>query len=317
MSTPWPRLSGPVEVLQVFNRGQACGWLGKVEDKDQQGFWFHYNSVSANQPWLSLLMPPSKNFYQSSTLFEVFAQHLPTPLGVASLQQYYPHVQLGPLELLSLAGTNTLGSLSFANPDAPLVQPRMSLNSSQLQHLPAHPESVLGAPLLRLFGRPPRITYLVGSTTRFNNPDLWVFPTLNWQRTGCALLDAAQSSDPNGLLRGLQWVEQVQAGEYWAWCPRPEYDTYRQHRLGLDSFASVLNLSSTAFAELMQHLKRFRLVAREVIRTYCRNSALEIKRFDALAHLLQAGNIQAHLVYEQAGANSATNKPQVLGVEYF
>jgi len=68
---------------------------------------------------------------------------------------------------------------------------------------------------------------------------------------------------------------------------------------------------------LMQQPKRFRLVACEVIRTYCRNTALEIERFEALIHLLQAGHIQAHLVYEQPALHSPANKPQVLGVEYF
>ena len=313
MINPGPRLSGPVALLQVFNRGQPCGWLGQHAG----GFWFHYNSASAQQPWLSLLMPPSQNFYQSNTLFGVFAQHLPTPQGVAWLQQFYPHVHLGPLELLALAGANTLGSLSFANPDAPLVQPRIVLNTAQLQVLPAHPEVVLGVPLLRQFEPTRHTNHLASSTARYNNPDLWVFSSAWLNETNTELVKIAKETDPNGLLRGLQWVEQVQAGEHWAWCPRPEYDTFRQHRLGLDSFASVLNLSSNAFAELMQHPKRFRLVAHEVIRTYCKNSALEIKRFDALAHLLQAGHIQAHLVYEQAGVNSTTNKPQVLGVEYF
>jgi hypothetical protein len=313
MINPWPRLSGPVALLQVFNRGQPCGWLGQ----HQQGFWFHYNSASAQQPWLSLLMPPSQNFYQSATLFEVFAQHLPTPQGTAWLQQFYPQVHLGALELLALAGANTLGSLSFANPDAPLVQPRVVLNTAQLLALPAQPDTVLGAPVLRHFEPTQHANYLASGTARYNNPDLWVFSTPQTKAIQIELAHIAKETDPNGLLRGLQWVEQVQAGEHWAWCPRPEFDAFRQHRLGLDSFASVLNLSSTAFVELMQQPKRFRLVACEVIRTYCRNTALEIERFEALIHLLQAGHIQAHLVYEQPALHSPANKPQVLGVEYF
>ena len=261
-------------------------------------------------------MPPSQNHYQQATLFEVLQQHLPTQQSVKYLQEAYPQTTLGELELLSMAGANTLGSLSFANPDAPLVQPKIILSEAQLRDLPESPEHMLGLPLFRGGLYPSNTCYLVSRSARYNTPDLLLFQAQHWNAMAEELRSVQRQTDPNGLLRGLAWVNSVQLGKNWGYCQRPDLDHFRQQRLGLDSFASILNLKANAYKELMQHTKRFRLVCHEVIRTYCRNTALEIKRFDALQGMVQQRLLNAHLVYEQPKLNSTSSKPQVLGVDY-
>lgn len=166
-----PRPTGKVALLQVFNKGLPCGWLGK----SAQGFWFHYNSGANTQPWLCLTMPPTQNHYQQQNLFTVFQQHLPTQQGCEWLQQHMPGTPLGELELLAMAGANTLGSLSFSNPDAPMVQPRMHTTTQRLQQITGDQTNTLGTPLLQGFTGELHSTFLVGNQTRNNAPNLLVY----------------------------------------------------------------------------------------------------------------------------------------------
>eukprot|EP01034_Spumella_vulgaris_P012182 gene12182-15511_t len=66
-------------------------------------------SNTPQQHWVSLLMPPRTNFYQQAELFPVFAQHI-------------DFIE-NPLSHLHQLNGQPLGSLSFANPDNPVVTP--------------------------------------------------------------------------------------------------------------------------------------------------------------------------------------------------
>lgn len=144
-----PRINGTVKVLQVFNKGQACGWLGREEAPGDMGYWFHYASGNINQYPICALMPANRTMYRWHSLFPVFEQHLPCTAGCDFLQTLYPNSTLGPLELLSLIGADTLGPLSFANPDAPYVRPRSWISDGELTQRDLHQLGNAAAPLLR------------------------------------------------------------------------------------------------------------------------------------------------------------------------
>lgn len=266
MSTP-----SEILLLQVFNSGKPCGWLGQ----SRQGYWFHYASNNPQQYWVSLLMPPNQNFYQQAELFPVFAQYGNTLV-----------------ELHQRNGTQ-LGTLSFANPDNPVVK----------QPLRTPPPLQPGQSAL--------IAKQHGSQLRRNFADTMVHPESAWPLVQ-QLQVIKQQADPNNRLQALRWALQAQLVDGYVQHPRPDMDAYQQTLYGFESVASVLNLDQQQLKLLAENTQKFTQVLHEVARTYCKNFAADIELLKLLIPLLAKGTVQAHLVYDQ----QAKQKPVVLGVEY-
>ena len=269
-------LSNPVsaiQTLQVFNSGKPCGWLGHAAN----GFWFHYSSNSPQQQWVSLLMPPSTNFYQQAELFPVFAQH--ASLHADHLTQLQQH------------NGQQLGSLSFANPDNPVVKPPLRTPP------PLTPGQ---RALIAIQGRKPFADTLV------HHASCW--PLIQ------TLQHIKKQADPNNRLQGLRWVLHAQHTGEWVQHPRPDMDTYLQQLYGLEPVHAVLNLNQQQFTVLAENRTKFVQVLHEVARTYCKNFVAEIELLQHLLPFIAQGQLQACLVYQQRPTR--VSQPLVLGFEY-
>lgn len=268
-----------IQTLQVFNGGKPCGWLGRTAT----GYWFHYSSNNPQQHWVSLLMPPCTNFYQQAELFPVFAQHLGahTNSKADTLSQ-----------LLQLRGQQ-LGSLSFANPDNPVVIP----------------------PLRTPPALAPGQSVLIASQARKPFADTLVHHISAWPLIQ-NLLHIKKQTDPTNLLHGLRWAYQAQHTEQWVEHPRPDLAPYQQHLYGFETMHVVLNQNPHQFQTMAKHGNRFAQVLQEVARTYCKNFSAEIVLLQHLLPYIQQGHLNAHLVYEQTTAHSKPSRPKVLGIEY-
>lgn len=268
-----------IQILQVFNGGKPCGWLGQTAT----GFWFHYASNNPKQHWVSLLMPPSTNFFQQAELFPVFAQHLGTPANseADTLSQ-----------LLQLNGQQ-LGSLSFVNPDNPVVIPPLRTPP------PLEPGQ--------------RVLIANPSITQARKPfaDTLVHHTSAWPMIQ-NLLHIKRQSDPNNRLHGLRWAYQAKLLDQWVEHPRPDLTPYQQHLYGFEAMHAVLNQNPQQFKTLAENSNRFALVLQEVARTYCKNFSAEIALLQLLLPYIEQGRLNANLVYEQ----HPNGKPTVLGLEY-
>lgn len=260
-----------IQLLQVFNSGKPCGWLGQ----HKHSYWFHYASNNPQQYWVSLLMPPSQNFYQQAELFPVFAQYGNTLA-----------------ELCQRNGTQ-LGTLSFANPDNPVVK----------QPLRTPPPLMPGQSAL--------IAKQQGSQLRRNFADTVVHPESTWPLVQ-QLQAIKQQADPNNRLQALRWALQAQLSNGYVQYPRPDMHAYQLTLYGFESVASVLNIDQAQLQSLAKNTAKFTQVLHEVARTYCKNFAADIELLNLLIPLLAKGTVQAHLVYEQ----HAKQKPVVLGLEY-
>lgn len=272
-----------IQTLQVFNGGKPCGWLGQTA----AGFWFHYASNTPQQHWVSLLMPPSTNFYQQAELFPVFAQHLgaPTSSEADALSQ-----------LLQLNGQQ-LGSLSFANPDNPVVIPPLRTPP------PLEPGQ--------------RVQIANPSITQARKPfaDTLVHHASAWPLIQ-NLLHIKKQADPHNRLHGLRWAFQAQHTGEWVQHPRPDLAPYQQHLYGFEAMHAVLNQNPQQFKTLAENSNRFAQVLQEVARTYCKNFSAEIELLQLLLPLIHHQLLEAYLVFEQAPPHANTYEPAVLGLEY-
>lgn len=268
----------PIELLQVFNSGKPCGWLGQTPTS----FWFHYGSNSPQQNWVSLLMPPSTNFFQQAELFPVFAQHLPAK-----------GTKLPPLEYLHQHNGNHLGALSFANPDNPVVRAPQRFVPEELQ---------LQTGQFMLVSAQPRKPFA----------DTLVYHRSTWPLVQ-TLYAIKMQTDPGNRLHALRWTLQAQQSENLVWHPRPDIDSYQQHMLGFEQIHCVLNLSVAEYTALGMNANKHFQVLQEVIRTYCKNFAAEMQLLKHMLPLLQDGQITAHIAYQAGRQNT---KPLILGMEY-
>lgn len=271
-----------IQTLQVFNGGKPCGCLGQTP----AGFWFHYASNNPQQHWVSLLMPPRINFYQQSDLFPVFAQHL----GASASSEADALSQL-----LQLNGQQ-LGSLSFANPDNPVVIPP------------------LRTPPWLAAGQ--RVLIAIRDTAQARRPfaDTLVHHISAWPLIQ-NLQHIKKQADPNNRLQGLRWVLHAQHTGQWVQQPRPDLAPYQQHLYGFEAVHAVLNQNPQQFKTLANS-NRFTLVLQEVVRTYCKNFSAEIELLQHLLPYIQQGYLKAYLVYEQTTAQAKSQHPKVLGLEY-
>ena len=269
----------PIQTLQVFNGGKPCGWLGQTPT----GFWFHYSSNSPQQHWVSLLMPPTMNFYQQAELFPVFAQHAETLTGLMQLNDQ------------QLDSQKLLGSLSFANPDNPVVTPPLRTPP------PLAPgQSVLIANPNNTATRKPFADTLV------HHASCW--PLIQ------TLQQLKKQVDPNNRLQALRWSLQTECTGDWVQHPRPDIDTYQQQLYGVEAIHSVLNLGQQRFSALAKNPTKFVQILHEVARTYCKNFSAEIELLQRLLPFITQEQIQAHLVYEQQPTRKP--RPTVLGMQY-
>jgi hypothetical protein len=256
-----------LQTLQVFNGGKPCGWLGQAP----AGYWFHYSSNNAQQSWVSLLMPPTQNFYHHTELFPVFAQHAETLAGLAQLNG------------------QQLGSLSFANPDNPVVVP-------PLQTPPA-----LNPGQFALVSNPMR------TATRRPFADTMVQHASCWPLVQ-TLQQLKKQADPNNRLQALRWAMQAEFTGDWVQHPRPDMDTYQQQLYGFEALFALLPGMDT------KNETKLARVAQEVARTYSKNFVSENRLLQLALPFITNGQLQAHLVYQQRPARS--QQPLVLGFEY-
>lgn len=267
--------SAPIHLLQVFNGGKPCGWLGQTP----ASYWFHYSSNHPQQPWVSLLMPPTTNFYQQAELFPVFAQYTDQ------------------LTQLHLPNGTQLGALSFANPDNPVVVPPIRMPP------PLQPgQSILIANPGTTKGRRPFADTLV------HHPSCW--PMVQHLQL------SKKQIDPNNRLHALRWAHQVQHTGKWVQHPRPDLDPHLHQLYGFETIRSVLNTNSRQFNTLATNSNKFAQVLYEVARTYCKNSSAEIALLALLMRHIHSGHLNAYLVYEQAAPHTHKQHPRVLGLEY-
>lgn len=262
----------PIQLLQVFNSGKPCGWLGQTPT----GFWFHYGSNNPQQQWVSLLMPPSTNFYRCAELFPVFAQHLPRE-----------ETDISPLDYLQQSNGKQLGALSFANPDNPMVK-------SPLRTPP---------PLM------PGQCALVSEQARKPMADTLVHHKSVWSLVK-QLRNVKKKVDPNNRLHALRWAMDAELREDFVWHPRPDLDTYRQQLIGFEQVNSLLNLGASCLPE------RLTQVLNEVVRTYCKNHAAEIELLWQLMPLVRSSEVVPFIAYEPDKAVSNYSRPRVLGMQY-
>ncbi len=270
-----------IQTLQVFNGGKPCGWLGQTAT----GFWFHYASNTPQQHWVSLLMPPSTNFYQQAELFPVFAQHLGGRAGLDA----------DVLNQLHQLNGQQLGSLSFANPDNPVVTPPLRTPPQ----LVAGQRALIANPNTSTVRRP-------FADTMVHHPSCW--PLIQ------TLQQLKKQADPNNRLHGLRWAYQAQLLDQWVEHPRPDLAPYQQHLYGFEAVHAVLNLNPQQFNALAKNKHWFVQVLHEVARTYCKNFSAEIELLQKLLPFIARGHLQASLVYQQQAAH--TSRPIVLGLEY-
>lgn len=247
------------------------------------GFWFHYASNSPQQHWVSLLMPPSTNFYQQAGLFQVFAQHL--------------NSSEDPLSQLHQLNGQQLGSLSFANPDNPVVTPPLSTPSL----LSPGRRILIANPNMPSIRRP-------FADTVVHHNSAW--PLIQ------TLLRLKKQGDPNNRLHGLRWAQHAQHTGEWVQHPRPDLAPYQQHLYGLEAVHAVLDLSLEQFNSLAGNGNKFAQVMQEVVRTYCKNFSAEIELLRLLLPHIVCGELSAYLVYEHPLIKVNSHRPTILGLEY-
>jgi hypothetical protein len=270
-----------IQTLQVFNGGKPCGWFGQTAT----GFLFHYASNTPQQHWVSLLMPPSTNFYQQADLFPVFAQHLGGRAGLDA----------DVLNQLHQLNGQQFGSLSFANPDNPVVTPPLRTPPQ----LVAGQRALIANPNTSTVRRP-------FADTMVHHPSCW--PLIQ------TLQQLKKQADPNNRLHGLRWAYQAQLLDQLVEHPRPDLAPYQQQLYGFEAVHAVLKQNQQQFKILAENSNRLAQVLHEVARTYCKNFSAEIELLQKLLPFIARGQLQASLVYQQQAAH--TSHPIVLGLEY-
>lgn len=274
-ATPLQDPVNTIQALQVFNGGKPCGWLGQTP----KGYWFHYSSNNRQQHWVSLLMPPSQNFYHQAELFPVFAQYADTLTTLAQLNG------------------QQLGSLSFANPDNPMVTPPLR----------TPPKLIPGQSALIIKPK---------NTTRKPFADTVAHHANNWPIIQ-TLQRIKKQADPNNRLHALRWALEAELSDEYLLYPRPDMDSYRQKLYGFEALHCVLNLNPLQFNALTNKPVKFVQILHEVVRTYCKSFSAEIELLQHILPFIDKGLVQAYLVYQQqASTNGPGRTPAILGVDY-
>lgn len=278
------RMHNSNQLVQVFNLGRPSGWLGaqsawgKPATTGGQGqHWFQYTSRNPSQPWFSLLTPPSQTLYLQSAAFPAFSH-------------------LGSLAELAACSNQWLGTLSFANPDAPVVRPRRILPTSTLQTLTF-------AELLNRVGDPAPLHHglLVQTDRRYCTADTLAYPALP------SALHALPGHRQVGALSLL---------------PRPDFNPTTQQRLGAEHLHCSMGLHWHDWETLLGGpQKALFSMACEAIRTYGRQHGLLIAQFKSNLNLICSGALNPYWIYQQPGAMQASHpsqpsRPQVLGLAY-
>ena len=224
-------------------------------------------------------MPPSQNFYQHVELFPVFAQY-----GES-------------LDELHRRNGTQLGTLSFANPDNPVVK----------QPLRTPPPLMPGQSALLINSQVAQL--------RRSFADTLVHPETTWPLVQ-QLQAIKNQADPNNRLHALRWSLQAQLSNGYVLHPRPDMDAYQQQLFGFEALTSVLNLNRRQYCALTQQPHKLALLLAEVARTYCKNAASEIELIQRLFPLLDTQNVQSFLVYDLSNNRENRDQPTVIGFEF-
>lgn len=276
-------------LVQVFNLGRPSGWLGQQEAPGQQDalgqqgqagqHWFQYSSRTPQQPWFSLLVPPSQTLHIQGAAFPAFS-HLSSLADLPALSNQW------------------LGTLSFANPDAPVVRPRRILAIETLQNLDFNELAErVGDPI------PPHHGLLVQTDRRFGTADTLAYP---------ALPKALHNLPGHRLVGTLSLL------------PRPDFNPTTQQRLGAEHLHSSLGLGWKDWENLLGGPQRLLFnMACEAIRTYSRQHGPLISQFKSQLNFICSGVLNPYWLYRQpVGMPQITQRPpqqfrpQVLGLTY-
>jgi serine/threonine-protein kinase HipA len=106
-------LPSKIRRLQVSLDGQPAGELLK-----ESIFTWMYASERPDQPSVALLMPPTQRVYHDGELFAPMDMNLPEGYLVQRIMEMYPKLELTKMQLLALMGSNGIGRVGYALPDA-------------------------------------------------------------------------------------------------------------------------------------------------------------------------------------------------------
>lgn len=301
-----PRLAEPTRVLQVFNKGRPCGWLGEAKDH----LWFHYASGSTEQAPVSLLMPASQTHYSWPRMFPAFEQHLPSKDGRKALQALYPKRLLSDLDLLGLVGSNTWGTLSFSNPDSPYAQSRLHITQDALSQLEPHTLGTLAPGVLstldaqgyrQLFCALETGHGITASVVHRKGAGVHRHTLLR------VLLEVRQTANPRRQTPALGWLDSVREELHCLHHRRQDTNILGQGRMATESLHSALGLNRDGMNQLLGDPKRFRRAVHEVIWTFCRLPAVECRMFDALLPMLLRQELELMLLSDWGQSPTAQN----------
>lgn len=118
----------------------TIGQRGKGQLLHQSRFEFRYLDAGLMQPWVGLLMPPTRLTYEDSALFAVMDQNLPEGDLYMRLRQMFPKQPLSAMHLLALSGVNGIGQLGFAIPGSATPAKPVFISRQQLLSTPFTPE---------------------------------------------------------------------------------------------------------------------------------------------------------------------------------
>jgi serine/threonine-protein kinase HipA len=128
-------LPDKIRLLEVRIGSSAGGQL-----LHQSRFEFRYLDAGLSQPYVGLLMPPTRLTYEDTALFAVMDQNLPEGDLFMRLRQMFPKQPMTAMHLLALCGANGIGRLGFAIPGSAPPQKPVYISRQQLLSTPFTPE---------------------------------------------------------------------------------------------------------------------------------------------------------------------------------
>ncbi|MCW7541919.1 type II toxin-antitoxin system HipA family toxin [Aquabacterium sp. A7-Y] len=121
------------EKVKLLNVRIAAALAGTLVRESQ--YVFTYGSAEAEQPAVSMLMPPSRTTWSDGDLFPSMDMNLPEGFLFQRIIELYPKRSITKMHLLALAGDNGIGRVGYAVGDAArkpsAVVSRQELLSSQ------------------------------------------------------------------------------------------------------------------------------------------------------------------------------------------
>jgi serine/threonine-protein kinase HipA len=122
-----------IKILEVSIGSASSPGNGQLIHQSQ--FEFRYLSAGMVQPFVGLLMPPSRLTYVDNALFPVMDQNLPEGDLFMRLRQMFVKQPLTAMHLLALSGVNGIGRLGFLMPGSQLTARPAVISREQLLSL--------------------------------------------------------------------------------------------------------------------------------------------------------------------------------------